>query len=227
MTDEAKRPAPPYVGFKTFTNFLDWLREGIPQQIDRSFWGSRLSGAYGSQTVAALRFFGLLDKDNRPQPPLEALVVADAEGRAKLLADLLRKHYPEVFALGLSNATAKQLRDEFGKYPVDNSTVGKAIAFFLGAAKYAKVPLSSFITKRAAPVSGGARKAAKRRSTPDRDPEREPQREPDSSLSNRPLLAVVMAQLPKDNKWTADEHDRWLKLFQQALDWDVKVSGVK
>lgn len=227
MAEEPKRPAPPYVGFKTFTNFLDWLREGIPQQIDRSFWGSRLSGAYGSQVVAALRFFGLLDRDNRPQPPLEELVNADAEGRAKLLAALLRKHYPEVFTLGLSNATAKQLRDEFSKYPVDNSTVGKAVAFFLGAAKYANVPLSSFITKRAAPTQG-ARKTTKRRTPPEPDQKRDDHREQiDATLAGRPLLAVVMKQLPEKNAWTQADRDRWLELFKQALDWDVKVTSVK
>ena len=34
----------PYVSYRTFRNFLELLKEGLPSRIDRSVWGPRYSG---------------------------------------------------------------------------------------------------------------------------------------------------------------------------------------
>jgi hypothetical protein len=232
---EEKKSAPPYVAFRTFTNFVELLEtEGIPQVLDRSFWGQRLSGAYGAQLMAALRFFKFIDKDSKPTPLL-AQFVKEKELRRGIMAGLLEGMYPEVYGLGLSNATPKQFRDAFERYAITGPTLRKARTFFLHAAVYAGVPLSGFITKEVKQRGGEGIKRTPRRTTTvkKKAADRIAAAEHgavisiDPILVGRPLLTVVMSQLPKTNAWTQAERDRWLKLFTEALDWDMKVGSVK
>jgi hypothetical protein len=146
--DNIDRERAPYVAFRTFLNFLDWLKQGIPQRIDRSFWGARLSGAYGGQLMAALRFLGLIKDDNIPTTTLEQLAQGDREQRKTILRQLLEANYPTVFELDLERATPGQLEEAFKRYKLTGETVRKAVTFFVHAAQYADVPLSQFITKR-------------------------------------------------------------------------------
>jgi hypothetical protein len=230
MTTSEKVLAPPYVSFRTFTNFVERLEsEGIPQQLDRSFWGDRLSGAYGAQLMAALRFLKFIDKDNRPTALL-AQFVSEKDERRGIMASLLEVQYPDVFKIGLSNATPKQFRDAFDKYTIAGPTLRKARTFFLHAAVYAGVPLSSFITKEvkqrnAESMKRPTRKTTVKKKAGDRITVTEGGSVVvvDPALEGRPLLSAVMSQLPRTNTWQKDDRDRWLRLFTEALDWDVKL----
>lgn len=231
--DSEKKSAPPYVAFRTLTNFVEWLEtEGIPQQIDRSFWGQRLSGAYGAQLVAALKFFKFVDEDNKPTDLL-AKFVQNKDLRREMMASLLEKHYPDIYGLGLSNATPKQLRDAFNNYAITGPTLRKAQTFFLHAAAYAGIPLSSYITKSIKQRGGEGIKrtprkttATKKTSVPMTDSGGGTEQiHVDRYMESRPLLSVVLQQLPKDNAWSQADRTRWLKVFMEALDWDVKVGA--
>jgi len=116
MDDENSKPlSPPYISFRTFLNFLDRLAQGgIPQRIDRSYWGTFLAGGLGAQLMLALRFLGLIESSNgEPAPILEQLVNTPDE-RKQLLAQLLQQRYAQVFSsMNLSRATMGQLDEVF------------------------------------------------------------------------------------------------------------------
>ena len=43
--EKVKNKIPPYVSFKTFQTFLEFLSEGMPNRIDRSVWLNKFSGS--------------------------------------------------------------------------------------------------------------------------------------------------------------------------------------
>lgn len=153
MTDEDTRTvAPPYISFRSLNNMLDRFKsEGLPRRIDRSYWGSFLSGSTGAQTMVALRSLGLVDASDSPTELLERVSdeSASAEDRKRILAEVLQQRYPDVIALDLARASWGQLEEVFKqKYNLDGETRRKAMTFFINAAQYANIPLSNHITKR-------------------------------------------------------------------------------
>jgi Family of unknown function (DUF5343) len=139
---ESKAPgAPPYISFRTLTNLLDRLQEThLPPRIDRSYLDG-LSGGYQTQVIAALRWLDLIGENGEIGDVLASLATT-SEQRPKIIGELLRSHYPSVFALSSKNATQGQLEEEFRNFGVTGSTLRKAIAFFLNAASYAEIPVS-------------------------------------------------------------------------------------
>lgn len=140
-TDSKPPAAPPYVSFKTLINLLDRLQEThLPPRIDRSYL-TGLSGGYQTQVIAALRWLGLIDEKGEVTSVLAALA-QNPEQRPKLIGELLRAHYPAMFALSGKNATQGQLEEEFRNFGITGSTLRSAIAFFMNAARYAEIPVS-------------------------------------------------------------------------------------
>lgn len=154
MTEQVgKSIVPPYLPLKTFTGFLDKLKQGgVPTHIDRSYWGEFLSGSSGSVLISALRFLDLINDEAEPTPELEELAV-NVNERSHLVGELLRKYYADIFSeVGdLSRATPQKLERAFVtvfKTKLGSSTHRKAITFFVQAAKYASIPVSLHIVNR-------------------------------------------------------------------------------
>lgn len=146
---EGKAEAPPYVSFKTLWNFLDKLGEvGTPPRIDRSVWGDNLSGGYGFQLMAALRFLGLADDEGMASGELRQ-IAEDVAVRKKWLRERLVSFYGEpIRKLDLAHATMQQLQEAFrASYSVTGATSDKSISFFLGAARAGEIPLSPYIER--------------------------------------------------------------------------------
>jgi hypothetical protein len=140
---------PPYVSFSTFRTLREWLGdEGVPLRFDRSFWESKFSGSTGTQLVAALRFLGLLDRE-QPQQGMERMAEATTAEWRFLLAELLHDSYTAVPFDELPRATPAMVRGWFRAYPVDGHTLRKAISFFVSAAKEADLPMSNGVRKMA------------------------------------------------------------------------------
>lgn len=158
MTDQPQTPprvAPPYVAYPSFKNMVGGFKEhGLPGRIDRSVLGN-FSGIVGSQLMTALKFLGLVDGQNHPQPGLKALVDASGTDQwSPALAKALREAYGPVFELDLTSASPSQFSERFSKtYPAEGSTLRKSITFFLSAAVDAKVPVSPYIMKNKKPRS--------------------------------------------------------------------------
>ncbi len=170
MPDTDNQPAAAYVAWGTFNNTLDQLAQGVPNRIDKSVFPG-LSGGVQSQLLAGLKFLGLIDDDGKPQPALEKLATADEAARKIALCNVLEDRYADLFAIDLTNATPAQLGEAMGEsYNVSGATREKAVRFFLSAAEFAEVPLSTLLRgkRRAATGTRSVRRKAARKKTPNR-----------------------------------------------------------
>lgn len=152
MAQEGVRPAtPPYISFRTLLTMVERLESGgIPQRIDRSFWGQFLAGGLGAQTITAMKWLGLLQGDyNEPTDLLEQLV-KEKDKRKELLAHILRQRYAPIFdSVDLARATPHHLDGEFRRhYKAEGDTLRKVVAFFIHAAQYAGISVSTLLTKK-------------------------------------------------------------------------------
>jgi hypothetical protein len=136
---------PPYVPYRTFQTFLEFLQDGIPARIDRSVWGSRFSGSSGTQLMTALKVLGLVDSDGHPEPILEELVFAEGERRRALLRGMLEDYYRPVFQLDLARATRNQFHEAFRSFGAREGVLAKCEAFFIQAAIAAGIQLSQYV----------------------------------------------------------------------------------
>lgn len=227
---EEKTPVAIYVAWATFSNALDKLAQGVPNQIDRSvFFG--LSGGTQNQLLLGLKFLGLIDGQSKPTKDLHALAVTDMAARKTALARILRERYKELFALDLTKSTAVQVKDAMtNAYSVSGATADKALRFFLAAADYAGVELSSFLKPK-----GGAngaprarRRAAGGRSrTPVEQPAPPPMPQPGGTtrtvtLKSGGTLTVsaaldVFSLLPADREFVFGLIDK-LKEYESAAE---------
>lgn len=151
--------APPYVSFKTFIRVLDRMREeGVPPRIDRT-WLTNMSGSQQTQTLQALRAFGLIGDGGKVDPQLSNLVGKD---RKNYLNVLLQGHYAELIDLGSKNATQGQMEEWFKQFKYSRPTIAKAVSFFLQAATEAGVSVSPYFK----PVSLGGSAPPRRKKLP-------------------------------------------------------------
>lgn len=86
---------------------------------------------------------------------------------------MLKACYPGMFEIGLEHAPPNQFNDALRQYQVSGSTLEKARSFFLQAAKFAEITLSSGIqhfSKQGAPA-GRIRRAVNGRNREEADEE--------------------------------------------------------
>lgn len=141
---------PPYLPFATFQSAIDNLRtHGLPDPIDKTTWDSR-SGSDQIQIFASLRFLGLLGEGDRPTPVLRSLVDTkpNTAEEKTIVRELIEKGYDALLQqLDLATATPGQLEDAMGGYQLKGSGRDRAIRFFLKAASYGGITLSSRLTR--------------------------------------------------------------------------------
>lgn len=168
--------APPYFPFRSLTNLLVRMEtEGIPRRLDRGYL-SNMAGGTIAPFLTGLRSLGLIDEEERPLASLVELVKA-GENRPQDISALIRERYPWAVDLGEAKATHQELEEAFRARGPSGSTLRKAIAFYLGAARYAGIPLSPFFKETRPSGDEGARKSAVRRRPRDH-----------TSLSSKPTL---------------------------------------
>jgi hypothetical protein len=149
MADEKTPPnpmshVPPYAPYRSFRNFIDGLKQGIPSRIDRSVMPS-MSGALQSQLTATLRYLELITPSGVPTPALAVLVNSEGAERSKVLRQLLHSAYPFIFdkdKFDLMGATPRMLEEQFAHAGASGGTVYKCINFFLAAAREAQFEIS-------------------------------------------------------------------------------------
>lgn len=161
--DTKKQVLPPYISYKTFDNFINGLREtGVPHQIDKSVLRT-MSGAVQSATIASFKFLGLIDERANTTKKLTQLVDATGDNYSTSLKNVLLESYGFLFKDGLNieQATGMQVENKFKEQGVSGSTTTKCVAFFLAAAKEAKIKVSSHIRPPSIVRSGGQTKSNK------------------------------------------------------------------
>ena len=139
---------PPYVPYRTFRTFLEFLKEGIPDRIDRSVWVTRFSGSSGMQLMTSLKALSLIDDYGRPSPQLEKLVFAQGRERRDLMKQILEDFYSPLYNLDLKKATKNQFREAFRIFGAKEGVLTKCEAFFIKAAKDSGIELSQYIIAR-------------------------------------------------------------------------------
>jgi len=163
-TRDSDVTAPPYIPFKTLMNLIVRMEdEGLPRRVDRSYLNN-MSGAMQAAVMASLRSLGLTGTNGETLSPLAELV-DDGDNRAVIMRDVLAKRYQWAITLGEESATQSELDEAFRDQGISGSTLRKAVAFYLRAAKYAELPLSPFFqtpredggTPRKRAASGGRR----------------------------------------------------------------------
>ncbi len=224
-SSEKKKAAPPYVAYKTLSNFLYRFRQGVPSRIDRGLMGS-MSGAAQSQVTTALRYLGMISEKGAPQPLLHRYVSGDeGEHRAALL-EALRNSYPFLFGdhFDLTRATAQMLREAFeSNTSATGETLGRCIGFFKDAAQDAMLILSPFITEKKPRAAVPRKKPSQRREEKKLEAVR-----PgvvahvarfDNSVANESLLlSGLFKRLPKPGTvWPKEDRERWVQTLQNVL----------
>ncbi len=206
---EGQLQIPPYVPYRTFRNFVDQLREGIPARIDRSVWGARYSGSSGIQLMTALKVLGLTDSDGRPTEALERLVMTEGDERRAILTSILQRHYRPIFTLDLARATKAQFSETFKIYGAREGVLKKCENFFIQAAQDAGLELSQYIlARRHTSRRGGA--GSRPRQSPAASPIRPEAFSGIASLSS--LAEMVLAKYPDfDPSWEPTVQERWLE----------------
>ncbi|MGI9107675.1 MAG: DUF5343 domain-containing protein [Pyrinomonadaceae bacterium] len=147
-----KKVIPPYLSHKTFNNFIDGLRTGIPARIDRSVMSS-LSGTAQAHLLYALKYLNLVDAEGIPTEQLNQLATATDAEKQRILREVLVSAYPFVCndGIDLERCTGKQIEEAFATTGASSETLRKSLAFFQATAKQAGMNISPHIkrTRRA------------------------------------------------------------------------------
>jgi hypothetical protein len=232
MVSDGKAATAPYVSFRTFLNLLDRLQSGgIPQHIDRHYWGGFLAGSVGPQVMGALRFLGLINSEsNEPTPMLERLVTPDM--RKAALAEIVRERYAAVWDSGIDpqRTTPGHLESTMGRlYKIEGETRRKAVSFFIHAAKFADIPLSNQLTantrqRRSTSTSTrGARPKGGSSTSPSGGSPLQEQHPPAPNDGPYAILHAWLNQLPPEGRWTQDRRERWITALQANVDFLIAV----
>lgn len=149
MTDQARKPLPPYVPYKTFNTFLDHLKAiGMPSHIDKSVMAS-LSGGMQSWLKAALRNMKLITEKDEPTELLAQLVSSQGVERKHVLLKIFNQTYTFLNGkVDLKNTTPTKLRSAIIEEGAQGETVDKIVAFMLAMGKDANVEMSKLLTTR-------------------------------------------------------------------------------
>ncbi len=144
----ARIATPPYVSYRTFTTFLESMRQAIPNRLDKSAFPTMSGGTY-NQLMPALRYLKLVDANDRPTDALIELTnLADPEARRKEWAEILRGAYHYILDdadFNLESITPRQLSDRFRENGAAGDTVRKCERFFISAAQDAGIRLGPFL----------------------------------------------------------------------------------
>lgn len=221
--NEQRKRLPPYVSYRTFGNFINGLEQNIPSRIDRSYWGDMLSGSTGTQLMAALRFLNLIEANGRPTHHLKSLTSIKGDERTDILREITTEAYDFVLQSSLldpQSATYAQLEEAFkGTFQLADDVCRKCIKFFIAIAEDARIPLSTFITKRvrSARSSPGTKTTPKKtgiRTIRNLPVPQEAKEVPDRTNWNR----MLVEKFPTfDPSWTKEIQMKWFEAFDELL----------
>ncbi|MFZ0481139.1 MAG: hypothetical protein WAL71_18515 [Terriglobales bacterium] len=153
---------PPYVPYRSFRNFIDSLKQGIPGRIDRSVMAS-MSGAIQSQLTAALRYMGLIKPTGQPSDTLPRLVNSEGPERIKIMREIVTTSYKFLFdGFDVKTATPRMLEEQFSAMGASGGTLSKCMNFFLAAAKEGGIETSPHLKPQRGPRQARTRQRVSR-----------------------------------------------------------------
>jgi hypothetical protein len=175
---------------------------GVPDKLERTAWDSR-SGGDRVLISAAFKFFGLTDDLGNPQPILKKLADAgdNTEQEKTILKALIEYAYHEVFKLNLKTATMGLITEAIGKMGVTGATRLRSVRFFIKAAHYSGIELSSRLTSklRARAEGDSGRSDAGDESSSDNTRSRRPKKRPaDLSATGVAVKTITLRNMSGD-----------------------------
>lgn len=227
VDDSRARAKPPYISFRTLSNLWERLAtDGFPARIDKSFLEST-AGGYATVVIASLRWLDYLHEDGRPTDALKQLVTADEAQRKSRLAATLRDKYPGLEDAARANQTQSQFLDYFTEtWGLAGDTRRKAVAFYLGAAKWAGMATGSLWKTPPSGSSAGRRTSSVKSNKSEVVEDIQPPSVVDPLVDDlSTALRGVLERLPKFGEtWTSRERDMFKRSFDNVLEWDYPVS---
>jgi hypothetical protein len=221
VSDRSQKRSPPYVSYRTFQNFLVNMKHEMPARIDRSYWDTAsVSGSTGTQLLAALRFFGLVDIDNVPTPRLRQLAASEGSRRSELLRQIGGESYDFILkSLDMKSATYQQLTECFQhNCQLTGDVSRKCIKFFILYANAAEIPLSSYITKKKVHANTSAKTTKSAKTTPPRTKQNSEiplQNVPDNSVTAT-WCQGLLAKFPAfDPGWKPELQTKWFDAYRE------------
>lgn len=240
---------PPYVSYRTFSNFITDFKSAIPSRIDRSVM-TNVAGSVQAQLRTALRYLGLVDENWRTQETFRRLASAEGSERQDMLRSILEYGYPFLLhsnTFDLMTATPAEFSEQFKNQGAKGDTVRKCELFFLNAAKDAGIQFS----ERLEPKAAGEQKSSSRsRSSTSRRTPRSTNNANTGQLQEKSVqensqakiehpahgrkhiddllvdyaeLRSFIAKLPRSKQWTRAKRDRWIKALTSMLDWEIEI----
>jgi hypothetical protein len=224
-TEKTIESKPPYVAYRTFTNFIASLREsGLPNRIDRSVFVG-VSGANQSFLLAALSFLGLINKDGNPTASLKDLAENPNNEKA-IFAKATKENYDFIFdgSFNINSATTAQLTEKFKERGIGGSTITKAISFFTSICEAAEIKISPHLKGRSGGASGVKRGKYKKRKPAIENGNSETPPAPQQPVKSfRELLLEKFPAL--DPKWDPETTKKWFDNFQTLMDSDKNTES--
>ncbi len=224
MNDNSRRRLPPYISYRSFWNFIDRLKEGIPARIDRSYLSDRFAGSTGTQLMSALRFLDLMEDDGAPTTRLRLLVSAKDANRKEALKQVSSESFDFLLQgnFDLQTSTYSQLKEAFhNTFELTDDVCRKCIKFFISLASDAEMDLSPFITQRLKSTHAtgttkritktGIKKSADRGNSGTNQNSVIPQ-------PSEEIPAGLLAKFPTfDPAWSDEVKLSWFKAFDELL----------
>lgn len=216
---------PPYIAFITFMRFLQRMAESadeLPGRIDASVLKS-MSGGGQSQLLLTLRFFELVaGEDDSSTELLSQVARMDENDLRSWLSGEIENRYASAMELSRRKGTSKQLGEHFEtEFGYRGSTRDKAIRFFLQAAQFADISVSSYFSvPRASPAR------SPRRTSRGRDEAEEMPAVTAPRLD--PAIQALMVKLPRSgDSWDISDRERWLTALNAIFDivYDTDEGG--
>jgi len=217
QTEEKKLP--PYLSYKTFSTYIEGLKVGIPNRIDRSVLG-HLSGANQSWLLGALRFMELTTDDGKPTDRLKRLVEAEGPERQKRLQDLTRAAYPSLFREGfhLNTATPRQLEEAITVLGPSGDTIRRCLTFFVALVKDADMAISPHIKRATRATRAPKRRRPTNGAPPAANGSLLDEGTPDD-VRPKSWAEVLAAKFPSfDPTWPDDVKSKWFDGFKRLME---------
>lgn len=217
--EQEKKSIPPYLSYKTFRNFTESLKVGIPSRIDKSLMIT-MSGVVQSQVLAALKFLDLIDASGTPTDKLVRLVNLEGNEKKKVLRDVLHSSYKFIFSNGfdLAATTSKHLEEQFAKTGTTGDTTRKCFVFFIGMAKDAGINLSPHIQQKKRGPRGSGKTPKPKKQNPKNEIDDSPKNPPTNSTSAMSWNQMLLSKFPSfDPAWPAEVQGKWFDSFEKLM----------
>lgn len=221
---DAGMPTPPYVAYRTFATFLEEMRQGIPNQLDRTAFPTMSGGVY-NQLMPALRYLKLVQAERATELLFELVGAVEEDEKREVLLRVLKGGYPYLLedpGFDLQFATAKQLSDRFRENGAAGDTVRKCEGFFLSAAREAGVSLGRWLQRpprssdKKASASTRTSRNKKLRGTAKRD--RATASAEDDTGPTAIVLKELMGKLPTfDPSWPPQTQANYLAFAEKVM----------